>query len=39
MNESGVKELWKNFNSNKNVRWSEVWVLVVLEQWLQKNID
>jgi asparagine synthase (glutamine-hydrolysing) len=31
--------LWNSFLQNKGTRWSEIWLLVVLENWLQKNID
>lgn len=35
-----VMHLWENFkNGYKNIKWIEVWMLVVLDYWLQKNID
>jgi asparagine synthase (glutamine-hydrolysing) len=37
MNTSHTISLWNNFVAGKSVRWSEIWILVVLEYWLQKN--
>ena len=38
--ENGIPlQLWNNFLQNKDVKWSQIWVLVVLEYWLQKNVD
>ena len=38
INPAAIKHLWKSFLSNdKNVRWMEIWLLVVLEYWLSKN--
>jgi asparagine synthase (glutamine-hydrolysing) len=31
--------LWTDFLAGKNTRWSEIWLLVVLESWLQQNFD
>jgi asparagine synthase (glutamine-hydrolysing) len=39
MQEENTVKLWKNFLKKEGTRWSEVWLLVVLEYWLQKNID
>ena len=37
-NEKGVKALWNAFlNNDPKVTWSRIWILVVLENWLQKN--
>jgi asparagine synthase (glutamine-hydrolysing) len=33
-------QLWRDFSSGKNDNlWSRVWVFVVLEDWLERNID
>lgn len=33
-----LKSLWQSFlNGDKNVSWSRVWPLVVLEQWIETN--
>jgi asparagine synthase (glutamine-hydrolysing) len=38
MNPIAVKNLWNSFlKDNLNVRWMEIWLLVVLEYWLSKN--
>lgn len=38
MNGSSVNELWQQFlKNNRSVRWMEIWLLVVLEYWLEKN--
>lgn len=38
MNPKAVKQLWNSFLKNDlNVRWMEIWLLVVLEYWLSKN--
>lgn len=35
-----VDQLWKEFQAGKNdVLWSRIWVLCVLEDWLQRNLD
>ncbi len=39
MQEENTVKLWNNFLNKEGTRWSEVWLLVVLEYWLQKNID
>jgi asparagine synthase (glutamine-hydrolysing) len=39
MNTDVTIALWNNFVKGKGVRWSEIWVLVVLEYWLHKHID
>ncbi|NQX92735.1 MAG: hypothetical protein HRT74_11535 [Flavobacteriales bacterium] len=37
-NQKGVLKLWKMFlNSHPMAKWSRVWPLVVLENWLQEN--
>jgi asparagine synthase (glutamine-hydrolysing) len=34
------RTLWRDFLSGKNDRlWSRVWILVVLEEWLERNLD
>ncbi len=38
INPAAIKHLCKSFLINyKNVRWMEIWLLVVLEYWLSKN--
>jgi asparagine synthase (glutamine-hydrolysing) len=38
MNEKIVLSYWQRFLSgDKEIRWAEIWVLVVLEHWLKKN--
>ncbi len=38
LSKSGVEQLWNRFlNRDKDVKWSKIWLLVSLEQWL-KNI-
>lgn len=33
-----VQDWWKRFlNGDKHIRWTEMWMLVVLEHWLTKN--
>ena len=39
MQEKNTLQLWHNFLNDKDVRWSEVWTLVVLENWLEINVD
>ncbi len=39
MQSQNTINMWNNFLLNKGTRWSEIWVLVVLEFWLQTNID
>ena len=40
VNEKFCKQIWQNFLSDKaTVRWSEIWIIVVLENWLQQNFD
>lgn len=35
---NGVKNLWKQYISgSKNISWVNIWYLVVLEDWMQKN--
>ncbi len=35
-----VQQLWATFLSGKNdTLWSRIWVLVVLEDWLERNLD
>ncbi len=37
-NSTAVQRLWKNFNrSHPHVRWTEVWIFVVLGYWMDKN--
>ena len=36
--EEGILKLWKSFlNNNSRVSWSRIWILVVLENWLESN--
>jgi len=38
INPDHVRKLWKDFNSaGSDIRWTEVWTLVVLEHWLERN--
>lgn len=38
VNSNYLKEYWKQFKKgNPSVRWSDIWLLVVLEYWLEKN--
>lgn len=38
MNPEGLQEFWERFLSgDKSVLWPQVWMLVVLEHWLEKN--
>jgi len=38
-NGSAVKDYWENFrNGKQTVSWSRLWLLVVLEHWLEKNL-
>jgi asparagine synthase (glutamine-hydrolysing) len=33
-----VKKLWQRFiNGDESVRWMEIWLLVILEYWMEKN--
>jgi asparagine synthase (glutamine-hydrolysing) len=33
-----LQDLWNRFqHGDKNVRWSEIWLFVVLEYWIEKN--
>jgi len=37
-NEAGLTKLWNDFMANKpTISWSRIWILVVLENWLQTN--
>ena len=38
MNGDALIKYWKQFlKGNKNIRWVEIWLFVVLEYWLEKN--
>ncbi|MBS1934801.1 MAG: asparagine synthase, partial [Bacteroidetes bacterium] len=38
MNEKALLSYWQRFLSgDKEIRWAEIWVFVVLEHWLKKN--
>ncbi|HSZ87671.1 MAG TPA: asparagine synthase (glutamine-hydrolyzing) [Puia sp.] len=38
INGENLKKYWNNFlNGDKNTRWSEIWLFVVLENWMEKN--
>jgi asparagine synthase (glutamine-hydrolysing) len=40
LDEGFISGLWQGFLSGKNDNlWSRVWIFVVLEDWLQRNID
>ena len=37
-NEKGVLKLWEDFMNNKpTINWARIWMLVVLENWMQEN--
>ena len=37
-NEKGLLKLWEDFINNKpTISWSRIWMLVVLENWMQEN--
>lgn len=38
-NEPFVLSMWSDFIQNKQYRWQEIWLMVVLEYWLEKNVD
>ncbi len=39
MNATAVQNLWQSFlQPDSKVRWMEVWLLVVLEYWIEKNV-
>ena len=36
--EAGILGLWKSYlNKDPKVSWSRIWILVVLENWLETN--
>jgi asparagine synthase (glutamine-hydrolysing) len=38
-NAAAINKLWKNFLAGNNkVRWMDIWLLVVLEYWLNRNL-
>jgi asparagine synthase (glutamine-hydrolysing) len=38
INGENLNKYWKNFlNGDRNTRWSEIWLFVVLENWMEKN--
>ena len=38
INGENLNRYWKKFlDGDKNVRWSEIWLFVVLENWMEKN--
>ena len=40
VNEKPILDLWKRFLSrDRSIRWIEIWQIVVLDYWLQKNLD
>ncbi|MFY7965052.1 MAG: asparagine synthase (glutamine-hydrolyzing) [Chitinophagaceae bacterium] len=39
VNEKFCKQIWQNFLNDNDVRWPEIWTIVVLENWLQQNFD
>lgn len=40
VNENMVDQLWQQFSKGENDKlWSRVWILIVLESWLEKNMD
>lgn len=37
-NGKAVQEFWQNYlNKKANIRWADIWILIVLENWLQTN--
>jgi asparagine synthase (glutamine-hydrolysing) len=37
-NKKAVLEYWQQYlNKQNNIRWTDIWILIVLENWLQKN--
>jgi asparagine synthase (glutamine-hydrolysing) len=37
-NGKAVQEFWQNYlNKKSNIRWADIWILIVLENWLQTN--
>jgi asparagine synthase (glutamine-hydrolysing) len=37
-NGKAVHEFWENYlNKKANIRWADIWILIVLENWLQTN--
>jgi asparagine synthase (glutamine-hydrolysing) len=37
-NAKAVQKFWQGYLNNKgNLRWADIWILIVLENWLQKN--
>lgn len=37
-NKKAVLEYWQQYLNNKNgIRWTDIWILIVLENWLQNN--
>ena len=38
INSTQVEKYWDDFlRGKKNIRWTDMWILIVLEQWLEKN--
>jgi len=38
INGNNLRQYWKDFlNGNTNIRWTELWLFVVLEYWFEKN--
>jgi asparagine synthase (glutamine-hydrolysing) len=37
-NRKAILEYWQQYlNKQNNIRWTDIWILIVLENWLQKN--
>lgn len=37
-NGKAIQEFWKQyFHKKSNIRWADIWILIVLENWLEKN--
>jgi asparagine synthase (glutamine-hydrolysing) len=37
-NSQAVHKFWQDYlNRKSNIRWADIWILIVLENWLQKN--
>jgi asparagine synthase (glutamine-hydrolysing) len=39
-NENNVLNMWNDFlNNRNNIKWGHIWAMVVLDNWLQINVD
>jgi hypothetical protein len=38
MKQGVLEDRWERFvNGDNNIRWAELWIFVVLEEWLRNN--